>query len=76
MLKHYIGYADYYTRVRFEFDSEPEEAQEKARDLAFTSGMDEATTKLEVERVRCEPCQNGIEGENNHNNTKQGKENE
>lgn len=34
-----------------------EEAQEKARDLAFTSGMDEATTKLEVERVRCEPCQ-------------------
>ena len=57
MLKHYIGYADYYTRVSFEFDSEPEEAQEKARVLAFMSGMDEATTKLEVERVRCEQCQ-------------------
>lgn len=57
MLKHYIGYADYYTRVRFEFDSEPENAHEKARDIAFTSGMDEATTKLDVERVRCEPCQ-------------------
>ncbi len=57
MPKHYIGYADYFASVKFEFDSEPEEAQEKARDIAFLSGMDEATTKLEVERVRCEPYQ-------------------
>lgn len=54
-MKHYVGYADYFARVRFEFDSEPENAQEKARDLAFTSGMDEATKNMEVERVTCEP---------------------